>query len=57
MRELVGDIAAGGFVDEWDAESRAGHPRLRERKERHAGPMMEAFERTVRRQLGMRDDG
>jgi len=57
MRELVDDIASGRFADEWDAESRAGHPRLRELKEQHAGPMMEEFEQTVRRQLGIRDAG
>ncbi len=57
MRELVDDIASGRFADEWDAESRAGHPRLRELRALHAGPMMEEFEATVRRQLGLRDDG
>jgi ketol-acid reductoisomerase len=57
MRELVDDISSGRFADEWDAESRDGHPRLRALKEQHAGPMMEEFERTVRHQLGLRDDG
>jgi ketol-acid reductoisomerase len=57
MRELVDDIASGRFADEWDAESRAGHPRLRELREQHAGPLMVEFEATVRRQLGLREDG
>jgi ketol-acid reductoisomerase len=56
MRELIDDIASGRFADEWDAESRAGHPRLRELREQHAGPMMAEFEATVRRELGLRDD-
>lgn len=56
MREIVDDIASGRFADEWDAESRAGHPRLRELKELHAGPMAQAFEQMVRSQLGIRSD-
>jgi ketol-acid reductoisomerase len=56
MRELVDDIASGRFADEWDAESRAGHPRLSALKEQHAGPAMEELERTIRRQLGLRAD-
>lgn len=54
MREIVDDIASGKFADEWDAESRAGYPRLKELKEQHAGPMARAFEETVRGQLGIR---
>jgi len=30
MRRLTEDIASGRFAEEWDAESRAGHPRLDE---------------------------
>jgi ketol-acid reductoisomerase len=51
MRELVADIASGRFADEWDAESRAGHPRLRELREQHAGPMVAEMEAMVRRAL------
>jgi ketol-acid reductoisomerase len=54
MREIVEDISSGKFADEWDAESRAGHPRLKELKEQHAGPMAQAFEEMVRSQLGIR---
>lgn len=54
MREIVDDIASGKFADEWDAESRAGYPRLKELKEQHAGPMAQAFEEMVRGQLGIR---
>lgn len=51
MRELVADIASGRFADEWEAESRAGHPRLRELREQHAGPMVAEMEAMVRRAL------
>jgi len=57
MRELIDEIASGRFADEWEAESRAGYPRLRELKEQHAGPMVAELERTVREQLGLRDGG
>ena len=40
MRELVETIASGRFADEWDAESKAGHPRLAELKTPHAGPAL-----------------
>jgi ketol-acid reductoisomerase len=55
MRALADDIASGRFADEWDAESRAGHQRLRELKERFAGPAVQAFEDHVRSQLGLED--
>jgi ketol-acid reductoisomerase len=51
MRELVADIASGRFADEWDAESRAGHPRLAALREQHAGPMVAEMEAMVRRAL------
>lgn len=51
MRELVADIASGRFADEWDAESRAGHPRLKALREQHAGPMVAEMEAMVRRAL------
>jgi ketol-acid reductoisomerase len=54
MRELVERIRSGSFADEWDAESRAGHPRLRELKEIHAGPAVRAMEADLRRRLGPR---
>lgn len=60
MEKLVDDIASGRFADEWDAESRLGHPRLRALKEEHAGPGMQSFEAEIRRRLGVgaseRDD-
>lgn len=52
MRELVADIASGRFADEWDAESRAGHPTLRALKEQHAGAGVRAIEESVRSRLG-----
>jgi ketol-acid reductoisomerase len=52
MRELVDDIASGRFADEWDAESRAGHPKLAELRERFAGAAMREFEQALRRRLG-----
>jgi ketol-acid reductoisomerase len=56
MRALVDDIASGRFAAEWDAESRAGHPRLAELREAHAGPMIQEFEQSVRRSLGLRGE-
>ena len=52
MRRLADDIASGRFADEWDAESRAGHPKLAELRERFAGAAMREFEQALRRQLG-----
>jgi ketol-acid reductoisomerase len=56
MRALAADIASGRFADEWEAESRAGYPRLTELKELFAGPAVQAFEDHVRSQLGLRDE-
>ena len=56
MRALAADIASGRFADEWEAESRAGYPRLTELKELFAGPAVQAFEDHVRSQLGMHDE-
>jgi len=56
MRALVDDIASGRFAAEWDAESRAGHPRLAELREAHAGAMVQEFEESVRRSLGLRSE-
>jgi ketol-acid reductoisomerase len=52
MRDLVETIASGRFADEWDAESKAGHPRLAELKAQHAGPAVRAMEDDLRRRLG-----
>jgi len=54
MRELVDAIRSGRFADEWDAESRAGYPRLAELKQVHAGPGVRALETDLRRRLGPR---
>jgi ketol-acid reductoisomerase len=54
MRAIIGDIASGRFADEWDAESRAGHPRLAALRETHAGTAVQAMEDDVRRRLGVR---
>jgi ketol-acid reductoisomerase len=58
MRGLAETIRSGRFADEWDAESKAGYPRLRELKEMHAGPGVRALETDLRRRLGpgVRDD-
>ena len=53
MRDLMDDIASGRFAAEWDAESRAGHPRLAELRALHAGPGVREFEDSVRRSLGL----
>lgn len=52
MRETVENIASGRFADEWDQETRAGHQRLAELKELHAGEVVRAFEDDLRRRLG-----
>ncbi len=52
MREITEAIRSGRFADEWDAESKAGYPRLRELKETHAGPGIRAMEADLRRRLG-----
>jgi ketol-acid reductoisomerase len=52
MRRLTDDIASGRFADEWDAESRAGYPKLAELRERFAGPAVQQFEQALRRSLG-----
>jgi ketol-acid reductoisomerase len=52
MRGLAETIRSGSFADEWDAESKAGYPRLLELKEMHAGPGVRALETDLRRRLG-----
>ncbi|MCL4684080.1 ketol-acid reductoisomerase [Myxococcota bacterium] len=52
MRELADEIESGRFADEWDAESRAGYPRLAKLKAEHAGASVAAFEDAVRSRLG-----
>jgi ketol-acid reductoisomerase len=52
MRDLVDDITAGRFADEWDRERDAGYPVLGELKARFAGPEIAAFEADLRRRLG-----
>jgi ketol-acid reductoisomerase len=52
MRELADDIASGRFADEWDEESRQGHPTLGALREQHAGPAMRSLEKDLRSRLG-----
>jgi ketol-acid reductoisomerase len=52
MKRLVDDIDSGRFAQEWDAESRAGYPRLKALKEQFAGPGVAALEMDMRRRLG-----
>jgi ketol-acid reductoisomerase len=56
MRKLADDIASGRFADEWDAESRAGYPKLNELKQQHAGPAVRAMEEDIRARLGQRTE-
>ena len=52
MRTLTEDVSSGRFADEWDAESAAQYPRLRELKEQHAGAAVRAMESDLRSRLG-----
>jgi ketol-acid reductoisomerase len=52
MRERIDEIASGRFADEWDVESEGGHTKLAELKKLHAGPMIRAFEDSLRTRLG-----
>ncbi|MEN8181925.1 MAG: ketol-acid reductoisomerase [Myxococcota bacterium] len=52
MRRLTEDIVSGRFADEWDAESAAGHPRLRALKSQFVGPAVAALEKDLRHRLG-----
>jgi ketol-acid reductoisomerase len=52
MRELADDIESGRFADEWDEESRQGHPTLAALREQHAGAAMRALEEDLRSRLG-----
>jgi ketol-acid reductoisomerase len=52
MRRITEDIASGRFADEWETESRAGHPKLAELRERFVGPAIREFEQALRRRLG-----
>jgi ketol-acid reductoisomerase len=54
MRDVVANIAAGRFADEWDAERDAGHPALRELKAASLPPEVQAFEADLRARLGER---
>ena len=51
-KRLTDDIASGRFADEWDAESRAGHPKLTALREQFAGAAVRAFEQAIRKRLG-----
>jgi ketol-acid reductoisomerase len=52
MRALAGDIEAGRFADEWDAERDAGYPTLTALKELHAGAGIRDYEAELRTRLG-----
>jgi ketol-acid reductoisomerase len=59
MKRITDAIASGAFADEWDAESKAGYPKLQELKQAHAGPGIRAIEDHLRSRLGpsaKRDD-
>jgi ketol-acid reductoisomerase len=52
MKRATEDISSGRFADEWDAESRAGQPRLNALREQFAGAGVRALEQAVRSRLG-----
>ncbi|HET6663745.1 MAG TPA: NAD(P)-binding domain-containing protein [Acidimicrobiales bacterium] len=52
MRDIVANIANGGFADEWEAEHAAGHPTLKRLKAAAVGPDVIAFEQDLRSRLG-----
>jgi len=52
MKRIADDIASGRFADEWDAESRAGHPKLAALREQFVGAAVREFETALRRRLG-----
>lgn len=52
MVELLDDITSGRFADEWDEQSEAGHPRLKELWAEHANDEVAGFELDLRRRLG-----
>ena len=54
MRELVDDIGAGRFADEWDAEREAGYPHLEALRAAAMAPEILAFEADLRTKLGER---
>jgi ketol-acid reductoisomerase len=54
MRELVADIAAGRFADEWENERAAGYPVLEELRRKALAPEILAFEEELRTRLGER---
>jgi ketol-acid reductoisomerase len=54
MRELVEHIVSGRFADEWERESRQGHPTLAALKERYCGRAVRELEDAMRRRLGPR---
>jgi ketol-acid reductoisomerase len=52
MKAIVADIDNGAFADEWDAESKAGYPRLAQLKEQYAGELVKAMEEDLMSKLG-----
>jgi ketol-acid reductoisomerase len=52
MREIVGNIADGGFAQEWDDEREGGGATFERLKRAAAGPEVAAFEQDLRRRLG-----
>jgi ketol-acid reductoisomerase len=52
MREIVDNIADGGFAQEWDDEREGGGATFERLKREAAGPEIAAFEQDLRRRLG-----
>lgn len=52
MQEIVENISNGNFANEWDKESAAGYPKLKELRELHAGPGIQAMEADLMGKLG-----
>jgi ketol-acid reductoisomerase len=52
MREIVANIADGGFAKEWDGERDANHPTLDRLREAALPPQLREWERDLRTKLG-----
>lgn len=52
MKPILEDIDSGKFADEWDAEAEAGYQKLKELRNIHAGPDIQAMEHDLMSKLG-----
>ena len=54
MKEITENINNGKFADEWDKESSAGYPVLKQLREEHAGDAIKSLEDDLMNKLGQR---